>query len=250
LANANRSSEISAITLFFDGVFYKRCEYSPCSSDVQMNGTKETADAVAKFEWIMGQRSYATSTVSLRSGGVPGISINVTRPEVRVNGLREVVVDSDDRFIAKTIDIFIDGNNVRGCTDQQQCRYTGEELSPVGTVHSVYAILRDTNGSPQQTEIKHITVVENERPLVTVEPGKNTIFRGETVDVTVRAADDNGIAWTEIWMDDVLVKRCLTSVCTADIGPWSTVRQVRPVGKAQDNSGFIGQGTSTTVFVQ
>jgi hypothetical protein len=215
-----------------------------------MNGTKETADTVARFEWIMGQRAYATSTVSLQSGGVPGISINVTRPEVRMNGLREVVIDSDDRFIARTIDIFVDGNSVRGCTDQQQCRYTGEELSPIGTVHSVYAILRDTNGTAQQTETKHITVVENERPLVSVEPGKNTIFRGETVDVTVRATDDNGIAWSEIWIDDTLVKHCMTSICTADIGPWSTARQVRAIGKAQDNSGFIGQGTSTTVFVQ
>lgn len=249
-ANAGKASEISVVTLFFDGVLQKRCEYSPCSSDAQMVGSKETVDAVARFDWIMGQRAYATSTVSLRSGGVPGITITVTRPEVRMNGIREVVVSADNSFIARTIDIFIDGNNVRGCSDIQECRYAGEELSPVGTVHSVYAILRDTNGFAQQTEVKHITVVENERPLVTLETGKTTILRGEQVDVTARATDDNGLAWTEIWVDDVLVKHCNTSVCTANIGPWSVSRQVRAVGKAQDTAGFIGYGTSTTVFVQ
>jgi hypothetical protein len=249
-ANATRASEISAVSLFFDGVLYKRCEYSPCSSDVQMIGTKPTVDAVARFDWIMGQRAYVTSTVSLQSGGVPGITITVTRPEVRMNGMREVLVSADNSFIAKTIDIFIDGNNVRGCTDIQQCRYAGEELSPVGTVHSVYAILRDTNGFAQQTEVKQITVVENEHPYVTLETGRSTILRGEQVDVTVRATDDNGLAWTEIWVDDILVKHCNTSICTADIGPWSVARQVRAVGKAQDTMGFIGYGTSTTVFVQ
>jgi hypothetical protein len=249
-ASANRASEISSINLFFDGVLYKRCEYSPCSSDVQMVGTKPTVDAVARFDWIMGQRSYATSTVSLQSGGVPGITINVTRPEVRMNGIREVVVSADNSFIVRTIDIFIDGNNVRGCTDQQECRYAGEELSPVGTVHNVYAILRDQNGFAQQTEVKQITVVENERPLVTLETGKTTILRGEQVDVTARATDDNGLAWTEIWVDDVMIKHCDSSICTANIGPWSVARQVRAVGKAQDTMGFIGYGTSTTVFVQ
>lgn len=249
-ANANRSSEVSAVSLFFDGVLYKRCEYNPCSTDVQMIGTKETVDAVAKFEWLMGQKAYATSTVSLVSGGVPGITITLTRPEVRTGSIREVVVDADNRFIAKTIDIFIDGNNVRGCTDQQQCRYAGEELSPVGTVHTVYAILRDSNGFAQQTETKYLSVVENERPTVTLETGKTTILRGEQVDVTLRATDDNGVAWSEIWVDDVRIKRCETSICTANIGPWSTTRQVRAVGKAQDTAGFVGYGTSTTVFVQ
>lgn len=249
-ANAGQSSSIAAVSIFFDGVLYKRCEYNPCSSDVQMIGTKETVDAVAKFEWITGQRAYATSTVSLISGGVPGITLTVARPEVRVGGTREVIVDVDGSYVAKTIDIFIDGNNVRGCTDQQQCRYSGEELSPVGTVHTVYAILRDTNGFAQQTETKHITVVQNERPLVTLETGKNTIFRGEQVDVTARSTDDNGVAWTEIWVDDALIKHCDTSVCTANIGPWSVARQVRAVGKSQDTAGFIGYGTSTTIFVQ
>jgi hypothetical protein len=72
----------------------------------------------------------------------------------------------------------------------------------------------------------------------------------EQVDVTVRSTDDDGVAWTEIWMDDVMVKRCNTSVCTSNIGPWSATRQVRAVGKSQDNLGNIGYGTSTTVFVQ
>jgi len=250
LGTASRQSEVTAVTLFFDGVFYKRCEYSPCSTDVNMIGTKPTVDAVAKFEWIMGQIAFATSTVTLQSGGVPGISITITRPEVRPGNSREVVIDADNRFIAKTIDIFLDGNNVRGCTDIQQCRYTGAETSVIGTVHTVYAILRDTNGNAQQTETKTITVVENERPLISVATGKNTIFVGEQVDTTVQATDDSGIAWTEIWVDGAVVKHCAAASCTTNVGPWSSARTVYVVGKASDMSGFIGYGTSTAVVVQ
>lgn len=248
-ASANRSAEISAVNLFFDNILIKRCEYSPCSADAQMPG-KETVNAVARFEWLTGQKSYATSTVALVSGGVPGITINITRPEVSSGGFREVVVASDNRFIAKTIDIFIDGNNVRGCTDQPECRYAGQELSPAGTVHSVYAILRDSNGFAQQTETKTLTVVENDRPTVTLETGKTTIFRGEQVDVTLRATDDNGVAWSEMYVDTARVARCESSICTVNIGPFSTARTVQVVGKVQDVAGNIGYGTSTTIFVQ
>ncbi len=250
LAKATNASTISAITIAFDGVFYKRCEYSPCSSDVQMIGSKATADAVATFEWITGQKTYATSTVALQSGGIPGISIVITRPEVRLNGTREVIIDSDNRFIAKTIDVYIDGYNVRGCTDQQQCRYAGEELSPVHTIHSVYAILRDTSGYAKQTETKYFTVVANEHPLVTVATGKNVIFTGEQVDVTVNATDDSGISWTEVWVDQTLIKHCASATCTANIGPWSSGRQIEASGKASDATGLVGYGTSTTVLVQ
>ena len=248
-ASASRSAEISSVNLFFDNVLIKRCEYTPCGSDVQMP-TKESVNAVARFEWLTGQRAYATSTITLVSGGAPGIALTITRPEVRVGGLREVVASSDNRFIAKTIDIFIDGNNVRGCTDQQDCRYAGEELSPAGTVHSVYAILRDTNGFAQQTETKTFTVVENERPTVVLDVGKTTILRGEQVDVTLRATDDNGVAWSEIYVDDARVARCESSVCTVNIGPFNTTRTVQAIGRVQDVSGYLGYGTSTQIFVQ
>ncbi len=199
---------------------------------------------------MTGQQYFATSTVLVTAGSQTGVSITVTRPEARTGSLREVVVSADNSFIAKTIDIYIDGNAVRGCTDQQSCRYAGTEDGTIGTVHNVYAVLRDTNGFAKQTETKTILVVDNEHPYVTVETGKNTIFTGEQVDATVRASDDSGIDWTEIWLNGNLIKHCAASICTANVGPFSSPRTFQVVGRAQDTTTLVGYGTSTLITVQ
>lgn len=249
IASAQPTAGLSYVNIMFDGSLARRCEFSPCGTDVRTGTDKAAYVAVAEFVWMDNARAYATTTITATAGS-PGVTLTITQPEIKTLTQREIIVDVDSSFIATTIDIYIDGNNIRGCNSVQQCRYTSEETSPVGTVHSTYAIARDANGYTRQTAVKTFAVVSNPRPIVSVTLGKNFMYAGETLDVNVSATDSDGVAFTEVLNSDgTLAKRCETSTCTAQI--------LRPtagtfvfLGRAGDTQGAIGNATSSAVVVQ
>lgn len=248
IASAQPSSGIWYVNIFFDGMLARHCEYSPCGSDVQ-TGTKTSYVAVAEFVWGDSSRAYTTTTI-MATAGSPGVTMTITQPEIRPMAQREVVVDVDSSFIANTIDIFLDGNLVRGCNAVQQCRYTAQETSPAGTMHSVHAIIRDANGFTRQSAVKTFSVVDNPRPVVTITPGKTSMLRGETLDINLSATDDDGIAYTEIQESNgTVIKRCTSSFCTAQVMR-PTAGTFRFLGFSADTQGVIGSATSTQVIVQ
>ncbi|MCK9360662.1 hypothetical protein M0Q28_00325 [Patescibacteria group bacterium] len=248
IASAQPSTGLWYINIFWNGILTRHCEYSPCGADVQ-TGTGTSSIAVAEFVWGDQYRAWTTSTI-LTTAGSPGVTLTITNPEIKPDTQREIIVDVDSSFVANTIDIFLDGNNVRGCNVVQQCRYTGLETSPIGTVHTAYGVIRDANGFTRQTSVESFEVVSNPRPVVTITPGKNSMLRGETVDVSVSASDDDGIAFTEITESDgTLIKRCESSFCTAQVMR-PTAGTFRFIGRAGDIPGMIGTATSSAVVVQ
>lgn len=249
IATAQPSTGIWYINVSFDGFLARRCEFSPCGADVRTGTEKTSYVATAEYVWGDMSRAYATTTVYATAGS-PGITLTITRPEIQPNAQREIIVDVDSSFVAKTIDLFLDGVNVRGCNDVQQCRYTATETGAVGTTHQAYAVIRDANGFARQSAVKTFSVVTNPRPLVTVSPGKTSLFRGETVDVNVSASDDDGVTYTEIrTSDDTFTKRCESSFCTAQVMR-STAGNFRFIGVAGDAAGMIGSATSSEIVVQ
>lgn len=248
IASAMPSTGIWYVNVYFDGFHMRRCEFSPCGADVR-TGTKPEYVAVAEFVWGDMQKAYVTTTVST-SAGSPGIQATVTRPEIRPDSQREVIVDVDSSFVAKTIDVYLDGSSVRGCNDVQQCRYTATETSPIGTVHTVYAIARDANGFTRQSATKTFSVVSNPRPLITVTPGKTTMYRGETIDVAVSATDDDGLNYTEITTSDgSFTKRCNGSYCTAQVIR-GTAGTFQFIGTSVDMLGAMATASSSVITVQ
>lgn len=242
------STGIWYVNIYFDGFLMRRCEFSPCGADVQ-TGTKPEYTAVAEFVWSDYQKFYVTTTVPTTAGAA-GVTVTVTNPEIKPGSQREVILDVDSSFVARTIDIFLDGNNVRGCNDVQQCRYTAQETSPAGTVHTVYGIARDANGFTRQSATKTFRVETNPRPVVTVTPGKTTMLRGETIDVTVSASDEDGVSYTEITTTDgTFTKRCTGSYCTAQVIR-GTAGTFRFIGTSADMSGAIGTASSSVITVQ
>lgn len=248
MASANPSYGIWYVKIFFDGFLQRTCEYSPCGADIRIPADKTSYDAVAQFSWTDGGRFSVTTTIPVVSNA-PGITIT-TRPEVKTGTSREVIVDVDSSFVATTTDIYLDGNNVRGCNGVQRCRYTAEETSPVGTVHSVYAIIRDANGFTRQSGSTNFTVVANEHPVVTVLLGKTSLHPGETLDVTVSATDDDGIASTDITTDDgSFSKHCNTSSCNA-IVTRPAAGTFRFLGSATDLTGLVSTASSSVITVE
>jgi hypothetical protein len=247
-ASATPSSGLWHVNVFFDGLLTRTCDYSPCGADVRTPTGRTSVDATAEFVWTDGSH-YITTTTLMLTQGAPGTSIMVTNPEVRPGDLQEIVVGVDSSFTAKTIDIFVDGSDIRGCNDVQQCRYTGYEASPVGTTHTAYGIIRDANGFSLQTAFASWAVVSNPHPVLSILTGNSDINAGESVDATVNASDSDGIAWTEISTDDgQMTKRCYTSSCTLTVTP-STARTFHFIASAADMTGLVGYATSTAVTV-
>lgn len=239
------SSGVSSIKLFFDGQLVRSCEYSPCGTDVRIpsSGTKNAYEPYAEIRWITGQTFTARTSINVEPG-ISGLTLGITHPEVMPNGTREIVVDVDNSFSARLIDIYIDGVLVRGCNSVQQCRFTDAEPGTLGTVHSVHTVLTDANGFTRQSESKTISVVANPKPEVSVTLGKTSIYVGETVDVTVSAMDADGVTWTEVWVDGSMVRRCAATSCTTVIGPWTSARSITVTGRAQDGRDLVGDGAN------
>lgn len=249
IASAQPTAGLWFINLSFNGFLQRRCEFTPCGAEVRIPASGSSFDAHAEFVWIDGTRFHTTTTVSVTAGS-PGVTLTISRPEVEPNTLREFIVDVDSSYVASTIDIYLDGGGVRGCNNVQQCRYTAAETSPVGTVHSVYGVIRDANGFTRQTATKTFTVVTNDRPIISISPGKTSMLAGEMVDVTVQASDDDGIAYTEIVTDDgTFTKRCQSSLCTAQIQR-TNAGTFRFIGRASDSIGALATATSSAIVVQ
>lgn len=247
---ANYSSSISDVKLYFNNVLQKNCYLSPCSVDVTLplSNAQPSYPIRAEFTWIDWPMVTVSSTI-IASTSTPSINLTITKPEVAPGYTREFVVDADRNFLVRYIDIFVDDVDIHGCTNIQICRYSDTEMNATGT-HSVYATASDTNGQLRRTATQTYRTVTNDHPRITVTPGKSALFTGETLDVTVTANDDNGVATTEVWLDGTLLKHCDMSTCTVVAGPWTQPRNVNFVGKATDLTGLASEQTGPTVTVQ
>ncbi len=252
LARAQPSSGVSLVKLFFDGSLLRSCEYSPCSTDttIPTSNVKPTYVFRTETSWITGQSVVTTSTIPIASGNV-AITLTIPRPEIRPGSRREAIVSiASNLFIAHTVDIFLDGVDVKGCNDVQDCRYIADETSATGTVHTFSVIAGDRNGFTITSETRTLRVVDNDHPVVTVLPGRSSLLKGDSVDVTISASDEDGVAATEIWVDGTLLKHCASGTCTTNTGPWNEARSLVFVGRAQDTLGLWGSTSSTAIAVQ
>jgi hypothetical protein len=249
IATPEPSNAIRFVDVFFNGFLMRRCEFSPCGADVYIPADRTTSVAVAEFIWGDGTRFMTTTTIDATAAD-PGITLTITRPEVEPGSQREIIVDVDATFVANTIDIYLDGSDVRGCNALQQCRYTAEETSPEGTIHTVYAIAKDANGFTRQSGLSTFSVVANAKPIVSIAVGKTFMYAGESIDVTVSASDSDGVSYTEITTDDgSFTKRCESSICTADV-PRPNAGTFSFIGTAADTMDAIATATSDEIVVQ
>ncbi len=248
MAAANPSTAIWYVNIWFEGVHMRLCEYSPCGATLNFPSGKTSVVGVAEFVWGAGVRAFTTSTIEAASGS-SGVTVTM-RPEIKPNSLHEIIADVDSSFVAKTIDIYIDGNSVRGCNDVQRCRYLGTESSLVGTTHEVYVIAKDANGFTRRSATYTYAVVQNPRPTLTVSVGKTVMLPGETVDVSVQSYDDDGIVYTDITTSDgTFSKRCETNSCTATVTR-PTGGSFSFIGTAADPNGAVGTASSSVIVVQ
>jgi len=249
-ASATLNSGLSQIRVLWNGILEKTCTSSPCNVSVTIPSSPDVSTAVAEFSWTNGATASATKGVTLDTSGQSGVRIVVTRPEIRSGGILEITSEVDQNIATKYLEIYLDENLIRSCTDLRICQYADTDSSPTGTIHEVYAIARDILGNTYQSASQEVRVVDNPHPYTTIALGKTLIYSGETIDATVQASDDDGIASTQIWFNNSLVKECLSSICTANVGPITTPGFYAIVGKAKDLTGLETVVTSESFLVQ
>lgn len=246
LASADPSASIESIYIYLDDIEQRYCAYSPCGTSVTIPAGKTEYALRAEFKWITGETDTKIIPIYVTSNGGNGVTLNIANPEVKPGGTREAIVLVDSSLIASTIQLYLDGSIVKICDNTQECRYSAVESGAIGDTHSLYARVQNQGGSVVFSSTNMIRVVENDHPQIVLRAGKDYIFTGETMDISIEASDDDGIASTSIWHDGVLVKECNISICTSVVGPFSTTGTQTVVGKAVDTQGL--EQTADTSF--
>lgn len=249
---ASPGQGINALKLFFDNTLLKNCGFSPCASDlvIPVSGTKASYDLRAEIQWIGGQYATASSVIAPNMNTSSSVDLTLTRSEVRPGQAlsSKIIVSSD--FNARFIDLYVDDVAIRGCDSQQQCQFSYTENSPVGTIHGVYAIARDSLGNARRSPTKTLMVVDNDHPGPSVTTNKTILPMRETLEVTVTGSDDDGIFWTEIWLNNNLMKHCAAPTCNLLLGPWNQPQILHLSGVAQDFLGLAATSTPLDIPVQ
>ncbi len=248
---AEKSGSLAEIKISVNNTLLQTCNNAACAVEYQIPTSNSTSTYTinTSFRWITGETYLATKVVTLQPG-ISGVTLDIPRPEVRPGDQREVVVYLDPSVNAFNTTIILNGTIVKSCTQQRECRYSEGESNPIGTIYPVYAEITDQLGNVLRSETATISVVANAKPLVTVSPEKYLIYKGETLLVTVTAQDDDGIANTQIYLGDELLKQCASQSCSVQAGPWTESKQIQFTGKATDGTGLIGTRLSSKVTVQ
>lgn len=250
-AQAASSTGVASIDILLNNNLQRSCQYYICATDVTipLSGTQSAYEAKATLHFVNGQSTSTTLAITIGTGS-PYVSLTLTRNNIEPQATREMVATAQNNFLAHMLDFYVDGSLVRSCVDQQSCRYSAIESDPVGTNHTVYVIASDSNGTTARSETQTLSVVANDNPVISIEPGKTNILVGEHVDVTVTASDDDGVAETRISLDGQIIKTCSLPTCTANLGPWSQPRSLQVIGEAKDSLGAHSFATSTRITVR
>lgn len=239
------------VKLFFDNVLQRSCEYYLCSMSLSLPLVSSRSTFAVRAEARFSDGSMTSSTTLVTPApGSRYINLQIPKSDLEPASAREVIATATNGFIAHFFDIYLDGGVVRGCVDQQECRYTAPETAPIGASHTIYVIATDSNGQTVRSETRTISVVANDSPTIGIAVGKTSILQGETVDVRVTAADNDGIQETRIILDGTVIKTCSLPTCDTIVGPWHETRTVEIIGSAKDSLGAQSFATSTVIAVQ
>lgn len=252
-AVATSTSGISKIDMFFDGVLVQSCNSSPCVGDVQIpiSGTKSTYSAEAKSTAVDTTVRTQSLQVTLDTSSSGLVTIALDRAIIRQNQLAGITIEADTSIAVLRTDIYRNNESVKACASSiRQCRWSEQLTGSVGTVYDYYGKVTDTLGRTYVTSHKTVTISTNDSPMITVGIGKTSIYKGETVDVTVSASDDDGITQIEILKDDAVIKTCQSGApCTMVTGPWNDSGTLHFNGRATDALGLSAKNDDMTVAV-
>ncbi|MBU0540180.1 hypothetical protein KKF59_03040 [Patescibacteria group bacterium] len=251
---ASHTTGIVKIELFFDNQLIQTCTFTPCTVEhsIPTSGTKDSYEAKAIAYALDQTTQTATATIMITTDSDGLVKLTLGRASIRPGQAGEAVIDVDSSIAVYRTEISVGGIVNKSCSiGIRQCRWSETMTGSEGATFDVYGIVTDTIGRTYQSAHKTITIASNDSPVVTVSPAKSLIYKGETLDVTVTANDDNGISKIEILSNGAIVKTCDGAApCTTTTGPWNDSGTIIFNGRATDGLGFTAINDDVQVTVQ
>jgi len=238
--NANHDSGVESIKILFDENIVTVCNNSIiCTGSFQVPVINDKSIYPARAEATFVDKTILVEDINItvdEDTVANGVQIYADRKTVKVGQSTGVTVDAPD-IIVKRIEIFVDGAGKIVCESGiRTCKYSVTPTGAAGTSVIVHGIVTDSLGRTYRTENLTITVADNDSPLVTIQADKNTVYTGESLNVTVAASDQDGIKYLEILDSNrQILKHCDGAApCTYQIGPWSQTGSYSFYGRAAD----------------
>lgn len=196
-----------------------------------------------------GSSATTTKTVTVVTQQTSdNISLTISKPMIRPGETVDITVDPQGVVNAREITIFVDSYSVKRCQNNPTtCKFSNTISGSIGSTHTVYATLTSNAGLSYQTVTKSVQIAANDAPAVVVTAGKPSLYKTETVDISVTASDNDGIGSMKIMQGNTLIKSCNgPTACTATVGPFPTFSSgdsLRYTGFATD---LLGQSASSS----
>ncbi len=216
------------------------------------------ADGTYTFTAIFTAQNGATSTKSITIPIVAeqqmnSIELSIARPIMRTTDEAEITVRPGPDLNARSITIYIDGVSKKICESSPAiCVFEDLISGSIGSVHTVEAVIRTPEDLFYRSLQKTITLSDNDAPSITIEASKSSMYATETVELTLRANDDDGISSTKIIRDGNVLATCSGAApCTVTAGPFDGIASGSTVsfdGSATDLLGLTATSTGLTTI--
>jgi uncharacterized repeat protein (TIGR01451 family) len=253
-ADATNMPSVTKIDVFVENSLIKSCTFVTCVAEfkVPMSGTLASYTATAVVTQLTGATATSTVTTPIAYEITDRVKLWVGQSIVMPGQAASAIVAVDSSLLRGRIDILVNQGSVEACyTGRRECRWSDVLTGPIGTTYVVMGMSSDAYGRRYMSKPKTITIGVNDSPGVTVTPAKESIYKGEMLDVTVTAQDTDGITSIDV-MDEQgnVLKTCLSAApCTATTGPWNDVGALTFIGRATDAKNLSATSESPTVTV-
>lgn len=248
-ATAQDPAGIKKISLFYNNQLVTACtSNTSCTGDYLMPAVMDKTTYEAKAIVETNDQRQATKVIEVpvdTSLAVSSeVSITIDQLIIKSGQSTGITILAADTIDVKNITIYVNDNAVRGCDYLgRQCKWSQAFEGSLGTVFTVYGIVTNNGGRTYRSQSKTITLAANDVPQVLITSGPTTIYSGETLQVTVNGADENGIKWSELLdSQHVVLKHCDGAApCTLISGPWTQKGSTTLYGKVSDLLDAVGE---------
>lgn len=245
---------ISQIQILMDNDIVATCDSNnTCTGNYQIPIVTDNDSYTAHAEVTLMNESVVSQEMQINveeETVANGVYIYADRTVVKENQSTGVTVDAPN-IVVRRIEIYVDQAGKKVCESGiRTCKYSVEPSGGVGSSVTVHGLVTDDIGRTYRSEDLIISVAENDSPLVTIQPDKNTVYTGEILNITVSASDQDGIQFIEI-LDPTrqIIKHCEGAApCTHQVGPWSQTGSYTFYGRAADTQDASDE-QSTTITV-
>ena len=251
---SNVAAGISKIELFADGQLVKLCTNQSCTGDftVPISGTKSQYVFEGRLTKLDNTVETSDLTIPVQSDGSSEVQLRLGQSTITPGELASAIVSINPDVAVYRVDISVGNSIVKSCQDgSRQCSWSDYVQGGIGTTYPVFAKVTDNIGRIFTSDTHTLTIGNNDSPAVTVAPAKTLIYTGETVDITVTASDNDGIASQDVMQGTAVLKHCASPApCTFTAGPYTSVGDQTFTGRAFDTKDFEGDGAPVTVSVE